>query len=279
MTPRDFIACATIGCTHCNGTGVHLTGREKSEDVCACCYRSIARAVLAHVRWLSETSGYAIRTNMSQLGRGSHRTGLRENGRKGSELCADAYLIAKRTLSVQEFDIYKRHFLLGAIWKDFPHIERGNFFHTCYRIEQTLGKVFVTLKPYPLFPLDSYLNSDYGLKQAADCRPFHPAVARINGVPLVPPLQPAPPVERTQPEPVASVAVRAVKVPVVPVPAVVTLPPASTPTADVYIKQLFRRGLSLRFILDDMASRGIPPPNGRTKWLKTDLKHILLRAA
>ena len=35
-------------------------------------------------------------------------------------------------------------------------IDRGTFFHTVYRIQQKLGRVFRELKPYCLFPLDEY---------------------------------------------------------------------------------------------------------------------------
>ena len=37
-------------------------------------------------------------------------------------------------------------------------MERGSFFHTVYRIEQKLGRVFRELKPYSLYPLDEYFN-------------------------------------------------------------------------------------------------------------------------
>jgi hypothetical protein len=37
-------------------------------------------------------------------------------------------------------------------------MNRGNFFHAVYRIEQKLGRVFRELQPYPLFPLDDYFN-------------------------------------------------------------------------------------------------------------------------
>jgi hypothetical protein len=51
--------------------------------------------------------------------------------------------------------------LLGADWKLCSRklgIDRGNFFHAVYRIEQKLGRVFRELEPYPLFPVDEYFN-------------------------------------------------------------------------------------------------------------------------
>jgi hypothetical protein len=37
-------------------------------------------------------------------------------------------------------------------------IDRGNFFHAVYRIEQKLGRIFRELTPYPLFPVDDYFH-------------------------------------------------------------------------------------------------------------------------
>jgi len=51
--------------------------------------------------------------------------------------------------------------LLGADWKLCCRrlkMDRGNFFHTLYRIQQKLGRVFRELEPYALFPLDEYFG-------------------------------------------------------------------------------------------------------------------------
>lgn len=82
-------------------------------------------------------------------------------GRKDEEFIADFTLIAKRTLDDFEYKLFRYHFLLGADWKLCSrqlHIDRGNFFHAVYRIEQKLGRVFRELEPYPLYPLDEYFN-------------------------------------------------------------------------------------------------------------------------
>ena len=57
--------------------------------------------------------------------------------------------------------MFRYHFLLGADWKLCTRkldIDRGNFFHAVYRIEQKLGRVFRELEPYSLFPLDEYFH-------------------------------------------------------------------------------------------------------------------------
>jgi hypothetical protein len=82
-------------------------------------------------------------------------------GRKVEEFIADFCLISRRTLTPFEYDIFRFHFLLGADWKlccRQQQIDRGTFFHTVYRIEQKLGRVFRELEPYGLFPLDEYFG-------------------------------------------------------------------------------------------------------------------------
>jgi hypothetical protein len=37
-------------------------------------------------------------------------------------------------------------------------MDRGNFFHAVYRIEQKLGRVFRELEPYALFPVNEYFH-------------------------------------------------------------------------------------------------------------------------
>ncbi|MCC7176583.1 MAG: hypothetical protein IT159_15425 [Bryobacterales bacterium] len=82
-------------------------------------------------------------------------------GRKDEEYVADFCLVSRRTLDEFEHRIFKYHFLLGADWKLCTRklgIDRGNFFHAVYRIEQKLGRVFRELEPYGLFPLDEYFR-------------------------------------------------------------------------------------------------------------------------
>ncbi|MEP7353974.1 MAG: hypothetical protein ABI824_12145 [Acidobacteriota bacterium] len=82
-------------------------------------------------------------------------------GRKDEEYIADFTLVARRTLTEEEHRLFRYHFLLGADWKLCSRklgMDRGNFFHAVYRIEQKLGKTFRELEPYPLFPLDDYFH-------------------------------------------------------------------------------------------------------------------------
>jgi hypothetical protein len=82
-------------------------------------------------------------------------------GRKDEEYIADFCLISRRTLDEIEYKIFKFHFLLGADWRLCCRrlgMDRGNFFHSIYRIQQKLGRVFRELEPYSLFPLDEYFH-------------------------------------------------------------------------------------------------------------------------
>jgi hypothetical protein len=74
---------------------------------------------------------------------------------------ADFYLLAKRNLDEENFKIFKFHFLLGADWRlccRRLNMDRGNFFHAVYRIQQQMGRVFRETKPFALFPLDEYFG-------------------------------------------------------------------------------------------------------------------------
>jgi hypothetical protein len=63
-------------------------------------------------------------------------------------------------------------------------MDRGNFFHSVYRIEQKLGRMFRELKPYPLFPLDDYFHGPSRLAPA-----FSPVSHRESALqPRLPPI-------------------------------------------------------------------------------------------
>lgn len=74
---------------------------------------------------------------------------------------ADFFLVTRRELNDFEFRLFRFHFLLGADWKLCSRrlgLDRGQFFHAVYRIEQKLGRIFRELQPYALFPIDEYFG-------------------------------------------------------------------------------------------------------------------------
>jgi len=91
----------------------------------------------------------------------SGRNSRRVYSRKREEYMADFCLVSRRVLNAQENVIFRYHFLLGADWKlccRRLRMDRGNFFHAVYRIEQKLGRTFAELQPYPLYPLRDYFS-------------------------------------------------------------------------------------------------------------------------
>jgi hypothetical protein len=98
-------------------------------------------------------------------------------GRKDEEYIADFGLVSRRTLDDFEYQLFRFHFVLGADWKLCARrldIDRGNFYHAVYRIEQKLGRAFREIEPYPLFPLDEYFHgpSRFGPTPAPHRSPF-----------------------------------------------------------------------------------------------------------
>jgi hypothetical protein len=78
--------------------------------------------------------------------------------------------VARRTLDENDHRLFRFYFLLSADWKLCARrlgMDRNTFFHSIYRIEQKLGRVFRELEPYALFPLDEYFNGPSRLEQTA----------------------------------------------------------------------------------------------------------------
>jgi hypothetical protein len=86
-------------------------------------------------------------------------TGRRTYERAVEDYIADFTLVAKRSLDAYHYRIFRYHYLLGA---DFRlccarlRLDRGDFFNALYAIQNKLGKVFSSLKPYALYPVSDY---------------------------------------------------------------------------------------------------------------------------
>jgi hypothetical protein len=115
----------------------------------------------------------------------SGREGRRSYSRKTEEYIADFTLIAKRILDEEEHKIFRFHFLLGADWRLCCRqlkMDRGNFFHAVYRIQQKLGKTFAELEPYSLYPVDEYFAATFRKEKLTDlCRDLEPVRTRTRG--------------------------------------------------------------------------------------------------
>jgi len=102
---------------------------------------------------------------------------LQQTDKRTVEIANQVFEQARRALTELEHQLFRFHFLLGADWKLCSrklNLERGNFFHAVYRIEQKLGRVFRELQPYALFPLEDYFQGPSRI--GADVR----AVAQVE---------------------------------------------------------------------------------------------------
>lgn len=145
----DFIALSQVDCTVCSGSGVTSHGQT-----CRCVDRAVFRACL---RRFSQCSA-----------------GVRSCSRVSLEYMADFCMVARRSLDNSDYALFRFHFLLGADWRLCSRqlgMDRGNFYHAVYRIEERLGRVFRTLKPYPLYPLADYFR---GTVRGAKATAFMP---------------------------------------------------------------------------------------------------------
>ena len=157
-TRSETLALAMHSCTQCHGAGLRLANKGLETVACNCVLRGIFRICFDRfVRCVTQERHLSRVSLEPQAGR--PRT--YNWGRKDEEYIADFCLIARRTLDDFEHRLFRYHFLLGADWRLCSRklgVDRGNFFHAVYRIEQKLGRVFRELEPYALFPLDEYFK-------------------------------------------------------------------------------------------------------------------------
>lgn len=180
----ETIALAKTRCTHCHGYGMRPI-RYDRESPCNCVLREIFRACYARFRdCLAKEKRIGIVAPEFCRGRDNHTM----YGRKDEEYVADFCLVSRRSLEGLEYDVFRFHFLLGADWKlccRRLNLDRGLFFHTIYRIEQKLGRIFRELEPYSLYPLEEYFSSSMHREN----RPASPVAIRPRRAPLRAPLQ------------------------------------------------------------------------------------------
>lgn len=156
-TRSETLALAMHQCAQCHGSGLRLA-RKGALTPCNCVLRSIFRICFNRFQKCVTQERHLSRPSLEpHLGRSRPSTW----GRKDEEYIADFTLIARRNLSAAEHRLFRYHFLLGADWKLCSRklgMDRGNFFHAVYRIEQKLGRVFRELEPYSLYPLEDYFH-------------------------------------------------------------------------------------------------------------------------
>ena len=154
----ETLALATYHCARCHGAGL-LVRRQGTGAPCNCVLRNIFRACYARFLDCMVKEKHMSRVQLDKTSGGMRKYFW---SRKDEEYAADFILVSRRTLTDEEYRVFKFHYLLGADWKlccRRLNTDRGNFFHTVYRIEQKLGRVYRELRPYALFPLDEYFGN------------------------------------------------------------------------------------------------------------------------
>src|SRR5262245_3422948 len=139
-TRSETLALASNSCTQCHGLGLR-TGRRGNAAPCNCVFRAIFRACYARFRYCATKEKHMSKVSLEFTSGPQRRYTW---GRKDEEYMADFCLIARRILDEFEHRVFKFHFLLGADWKlccNRLGIDRGNFFHAVYRIQQKLGRM------------------------------------------------------------------------------------------------------------------------------------------
>ena len=171
-THSDVIGLANVRCANCGGSGLLRIGRppapaklrwstqsdHRRNSPCNCVLRNIFRACLQRFHDCATTSGYC---SVVKYEYSPGVDAMRSWGRHAEDYKADLYLIAKRTLSASDFQIFRLHFLLGCEWSvccRLLKLAKHTFFHSSYRVQQQLGRVYRETRPYSLFPLDEYFG-------------------------------------------------------------------------------------------------------------------------
>jgi hypothetical protein len=162
-TRSEALPLAMQGCTHCFGLGLR-DGSRATVNPCGCVLRKIFKSCHDRFRQCVELQ----RTQMPVLGiaaeEGSGPQNKRQYSRRNEEYIADFVNVARRVLAgnVRQLRVFQLHFLYGAEWKACASklgLDKGEFFHEVYRVQEKLGLHYRELQPYALFPLDEYFSA------------------------------------------------------------------------------------------------------------------------
>ena len=151
------IGIANAACVYCEGMGLVLD-RDDQESPCECALRAVFNSCLYAFK---ECVALGERTASVSWEPCYGPTGGRVFSRKREEYLADFLLVTERSLTEEDYRIFRYHFLLGAdsqICCQKLNMDRGIFFHLIYRMKQRLGRVYAELQPYPLYPLRDYFG-------------------------------------------------------------------------------------------------------------------------
>jgi hypothetical protein len=151
----ETIALAKEACGTCKGQGQAPARRGRTKP-CNCVLRAIFRACYARFRYCVTKEKFMSRVSLVPChGKDQKMT----YARLDEDYICDFSKICRRSLDNFDYNILRYHFLLGANWRlccRQMKIDRGTYFHSLYRIQGRLGRVFGELKPYRLYPISEY---------------------------------------------------------------------------------------------------------------------------
>ena len=156
-TRSETLALAQQSCTLCFGMGLREL-HQGAPTPCPCVFRAVFRACFNRFKECSDQERRISQVSLESVPGQKYKAVY---SRKDEEYLADFCLVSKRVLNESDQQIFRFHFLLGADWKlccKRLNLDRGTFYHSVYRIQERLGRIFAELQPYALFPLDEYFQ-------------------------------------------------------------------------------------------------------------------------
>lgn len=147
-------------CWHCGGVGYRDADRLL---VCRCVMRRVFAACLDRCRQGTAVTGVqGVYGSWPRPTTGSHTGGLRPSqswGWQDAEFRADFSSAARRCLDAEDYEIFRRHFLMRLPYRRTVaqlNMSRSEYWQAVYRIEAQVGLACITTAPYPLWPIDEY---------------------------------------------------------------------------------------------------------------------------
>ena len=175
----ETLVLASVKCKHCKGTGLKKQD-EGPDQPCNCVLRAIFRGCYRRFVECACTVSLEVAATQ-QTGAGWSR--------KNEEYLADFELVMRRVLTEEERKVFRYHYVLGAdsmLCCRKMRMQKGEFFHTLYRMQHKLGRAFRETEPYALFPTDEYFSPLMRGRTQANVIPMKPAGRALSGaqVPL-----------------------------------------------------------------------------------------------
>lgn len=132
---------ANAKCVHCNGLG-HLFGiGDPRQIICNCVWRSLFRSAMLHWRRIQHKSYYRVLIKNRSNGPFAELVDV--------DWCADFENLAKRIFDPWHLWIFRTHYLRGGNHWD-SHNSKGQYYHACYKIEQSMGRELFNLNIWPV---------------------------------------------------------------------------------------------------------------------------------